>query len=378
MSNADTDPTGLSPRLDALLAQLPDRAFATKLRKVYLAAAQAIHRLSDIDLVKYETSSTEGAPDLSLWEEMAPVIRDTVVDVNALLMVIREQFPSLAKGPPTSGQIGEAEAALQTVSQTLALEVSKLGERMRSPSVVSDRWNLLADLQAFRTKFREEIGGLVHSTASAFADVHKRDVVPFYRLELESSLAVRSTVADLSRVIRARIERIREAEPEDVQWNSQQFEKELDTFGRTPAYRALRAQDKRVVIEARHDLGKLAVLATSPKKDLLALVEPFSEFIAGLTSVNRRDTILQHDREVSAACAVKLEGAQQVFASEPLAAAVLLNEALIAGQALYGRDTELDTFLRKARKTPVTSLQGSGLKESIDRLTGLLAGLQLY
>ncbi|RKH39234.1 hypothetical protein D7V93_40495, partial [Corallococcus llansteffanensis] len=83
-------PASLTPRLEEILQSLPDRAFAARLRAVYLAAAQAILRLSDLDLVKYETPVVDASPDLSLWEEMAPVIRDTVMDVNALLNVIRE------------------------------------------------------------------------------------------------------------------------------------------------------------------------------------------------------------------------------------------------------------------------------------------------
>ena len=74
-------------------------------------------------------------------------------------------------------------------------------------------------------------------------------------------MLVRATAADLRRVVTARLEEVREAEPEDVQWNAQQLEKELDVFGRTPAYATLRAQDKRRVIEFRQQLGELAASA---------------------------------------------------------------------------------------------------------------------
>jgi hypothetical protein len=91
-------PAPLAPTLEAILTKIPDRAFAGRLRKVYASCANAIDRLSSVDLVKYETSVAEGSPDLSLWEEMAPVIRDTVMDVNAVLAVIRESFPSHTPG----------------------------------------------------------------------------------------------------------------------------------------------------------------------------------------------------------------------------------------------------------------------------------------
>ncbi|MGZ3457161.1 MAG: hypothetical protein ACXU86_01525, partial [Archangium sp.] len=95
---SDTPSLALTPKLEELLQSLSDRSFAERLRKVYGAAGQAIARLSDLDLLKYETAHVDGSPDLSLWEEMAPVIRDTVVDVNALLNVIREQFATRPAG----------------------------------------------------------------------------------------------------------------------------------------------------------------------------------------------------------------------------------------------------------------------------------------
>src|SRR5262245_31477773 len=129
---------------------------------------------------------------------------------------------------------------------------------MRSPTVVSDRWNLIGELQTFRHAFRDQIGNLVHATASVFSpEVRKEEVVPFWAEDLEAALALRSTVADLKRIVRARRDKVRDAEDEDVQWNCQQLEKELDSFGKTPAYKALHAHDKRVLIELRTELTRM-------------------------------------------------------------------------------------------------------------------------
>lgn len=390
--SADPLQTGLSPKLDEILSQIPDRAYAGKLRKVYLAASNAISRLSDLDLVKYENASVETSADLSFWEEMAPVIRDTVVDVNGLLLVIREQFPAHPPGglgatlhravEEAGGQVDvrraqEAEAALQEAAQQLAHQVTHLGEQMRSPSVVSDRWNLLANLEEFRTRFREQIGSMVYATAAAFGEVHRKDVVPFYKQEVTTAVVLRSTLADLNRIVGSRLERVREAEPEDVQWNAQQMEKELDTFGRTPAYRALRAPDKRQVIEFRQKLADLALRPSAPKKDLLALVEPFAGLIQRLATAEASELLRTHDIEVCASCGVKLERAQQLLATDPAGAAALLAEAGAEAKALYGRESELDAFLRAVRKKPLGSLSGPELAESLDRFIGLIAAVPM-
>lgn len=386
----------LSERLTQVLDAIPDRAFAGRLRKVYLAAASAVARLGDMDLVKYETTSIEGAPDLSLWEEMAPVIRDTVMDVNALLTVIREHFPAHTPGgladtlksaieeagpfpPGTLNQrrASEAESALQAVGQQLAQQITQLGERMRSPSVVSDRWNLLTDLQMFRTRFREMIGDLVYLSASAFGELHRRDVVPGFEEELRAAVLVRAAVSDLNRVVGARLNAVEEATPEDVLWHAQHIERDLDAFGRTQAYRSLRAQDKRAIIEFRHELGKLTVRPAVAKAELLSSFGPFAQFVSSLQRVNNRDLLIAHDREVWAACGVKTEQAEQELRRDPGIAHAIFLEAVHEAQALYGRDLALDVFLRKAKKGLLDELEGDDFRAELDKFRELIASLPM-
>lgn len=370
-----------------MLDSIQDRAFAARLRKVYLAAAAAIARLSDMDLVKYETDTVEDSPDLALWEEMAPVIRDTVMDVNSLLAVIREQFPPTIQGGladvveravnETGGRTRteDATSALHAAMHQLAQEVTELGESMRKPETVSDRWNLLSEVQRFRTRFRQDMGNLVFQSAQVFSDVHPREVVPGYQEEIASAVTIRATVSDLLRVIQARADKVREAESEDSQWHAQQLEKELDLFGKTPAYRALRAQDKRAIVERRGKLGLLAGRANAAKPELEAQLQPVVELVNQLMAVNNRQNLQQHDREVLAACGVKLEQVQQQLGSSPEEAGRTLSEAVLSAQELYGRDPQLDAFLRRARKTPIATLAGAELVESVEAFRSLLASI---
>jgi hypothetical protein len=374
-------PALLAPRLEQILQSLQDQAFAGRLRKVYGAAAQAIARLSDMDLVKYETETTESGADLSLWEEMAPVIRDTVVDVNALLNVIREQFPAQPQGGYEAGPLRqkarEVSAALQEGMTQMAQQITQLGEAMRNPAVVSDRWMLLAEVQRFRSTFREHIGNLVFATGSTFADVARKEVVPGYEADVKAAMTVRAIVADLGRILAARLAKVRDARPEEVQGNAQQLQNELDAFGRTAAYRGLRAQDKRHIIELRGKVGPLAAMSTPPKEELLEVVEQLDALVRSLASVSQRQALVTNDREVWAACGVRLERAMGVVDSDPTSAARLLAEAAAFGQSLYGREANLDAFLRKARKTPLATLAGQELRATLEQLQGLLARLEL-
>ncbi len=384
----------LPSRLDELLTALPERAFASRLRHVYAAAAQAIARLSDMDLVQYETQTVEGSADLSLWEEMAPVIRDTVMDVNALLNAVREQFPQQPRGgiadivrtateeagplPPSSPLARRAQRAvdvLHTAMGQIAQGITQLGEAMRSPGVVSDRWNLLAEVQRFRAQFREQMGALVYESVSELADVTRREVVPGHEAEVKSAIVVRAIVSDLGRIVGARLQKIREAEPEDVQWNAQQLQNELDAFGRTQAYRSLRAQDKRRIIEVRSQVGRLAIQPAPSKTELMQVASELDTFVGDLAAVNRRQILIEHDREVWAACGVRLERAAGLLTSDPAGAARSLAEAASSAQSLYGRDPALDVFLRRARKAPLGSLRGAELRGTVESLQELLAQL---
>ncbi|WIG96880.1 hypothetical protein [Myxococcus sp. SDU36] len=371
---AENPQASLSARLEEILQSHPDPAFAGRLRKVYVATAHAISRLSDLDLVRYEAPVVDSSPDLSLWEEMAPVIRDTVMDVNGLLNVIREEFPVQSPGGASpQAPVGILQEAMSQIAQG----ITQLGEAMRNPSVVSDRWTLLAEIQRVRARFREQMSNLVFESASLLGEVTRAQVVPGYAAEVKAAVTVRAITADLGRILAARLKKVRDAEAQDVQWNAQQLQTELDAFGRTAAYRNLRAQDKRHVVEMRAEVGRLSILPNPSRAELVTVVEALDTFVQGLSAVNQRQLLIIHDREVWASCGVRLERAMSLVGSDPAGAARALAEAAGSGQSLYGRATELDAFLRKARKLQVGQLPPDELRSTIVTFQGLLAGLDV-
>lgn len=358
----------LPARLGALLALEEDSAFAARLRAVHEAAARAIGKLGELDLIKYEDSPIEGSADLSLWEEVAPIVGGTMADVHALITEIAAQFPEgeLVVDPRQN----QVDQVLQIAARELRAEVGQFGMRVRDPSVVGDRWNLIAELQAFRFQFRNRIGSMVYESASALGECKRREVEPGYEEALGSTLVVRSTTADLRRLMRARIHKVSEAAPEQVVPNAQQTEKELNVFGRTAAWRALRAQDKKEIIEFRQKLQALIARPDVTKIDVLEILEPFVEFVDGFSAVNNREILVDHDQEVQASVGVILERAMNAMNYEEKLAA--FNEAVGMGQSLYGRSAEFDSFLRKLRKTPLTE---QTLPAEVEHFLVLLAAL---
>jgi hypothetical protein len=171
--------------------------------------------------------------------------------------------------------------------------------------------------------------------------------------------------------MRARLATVAEAEPEDVIWNVQQLRKEIDSFGRTPAWKAVRAQDKRAILEFRTRITALEHEGVR-KVELVEVLEPFVEFVDGFEAINRREVLLQHDREISARVGVLLESATAI--ADPDQALKAFEEALEGAQPLSGRSAELDTFLRRMKKDLPFA---DGLQQALEQFLQLIAGLAL-
>ncbi|MGO8970538.1 MAG: hypothetical protein ACLQDQ_13325 [Myxococcaceae bacterium] len=386
-----SQPPSLPPKLEGALLQVPDQAFAAKLRTLFRAAAQTLHRLSDVDLVRYEAPESEGSWDLALWEELAPVIAETVKGVNALVTAVRGELEPKAHGTDLASLLDatveevsvDADAArtadvqrtLRRESDELAALVAKLGERVRTPAVVSDRWNLLAEVQSFRSRFRSQVGDLVFDVASRYADLPREALVPGHAEELEAALAVRSALANLRRTVEGRCKALRGAKFEDVQWHASQLGTELDAFGRSPAYQSLRAQDKRFLIEARARLRGMKTDIPGAGDLILAFAGEFANWLRGLSAVSQRAMLLEHDHAAWAAAAVRLEQADEWLGADPRRAARELAEAAVLARQLHGRDPQLDDFLGSRSGEALAQLAPQEARAALEEFRRVLAGL---
>ena len=378
----------LPPALESALSTVPESQ-APRLRQVCQGAASALARLTDLDLLQYESPVTTSSLDLSTWEEMAPVVAATLRDVNAFIDLVRAHVGSqpAVRGNGLASLVEDAvlddaaRAQLERVLEEAALQlfeqVQALGSKVRDPGVVADRWNLLAEVQASRTRFREHIGTLVFDLVAPFADVERSEVVPGHAEEVAGAVSVRAAVADLRRVLEARAQKLKEAAAEDVQWHAQHLESEMDAFGRTAPYRSLRAQDKRRLIEYRHEVRAMAGTPLPAKADVMEHCQRVLELVRALAVVNQRALLRRHDHEVWARSGVKLEQAEALLVLDRRAAAVALAEAAEIAAGLYGRSETLDEFLRRARKQSLALIPPEDVGPVVEELRALLAALPL-
>jgi hypothetical protein len=361
----------LPPKLEELFASNVDEDFAARTRMVCVAAARTISQLGELDLVQYEEPDVDGSADLSMWESVAPVIGSTISEVNTLVAQMEASFPP-GELLVDAAQL-EAERLVQAGVTQLKGDVMQFGMRVRDPSVVGDRWNLLTELQTFRFRFRDRIGKMVWELASTFGECKRREVEPGYEAALASLLLIRSMTADLRRLMRVRIHKAGEAPPTEMLVQAQQMERELNAFGRTAAWRALRAQDKKRILEFRGKLRQLIASGAPSKIELLALLEPFVAFVDGFAGISQREILLQHDQERLASVGLALERSMSVESFDDRLAAY--KEALEAGQNLYGRAADFDSFLRNQKKAMPTP---ENIAEQLEQFLVQIASLSQY
>lgn len=381
-----------------VLRHVPEAEFRRRLEQVLRAATRAIVKLRDINLtrVEYLAASNEGT-DLVVWEEVAPTVAASISEVNGLLRAIAEQLPAAASSTeeddldlafgPSTGHVEEApavattteektreaEKAIQGIAASLRAEVARFGQRVRNPTVVADRWNLLMDLQEFRGRCRAGIGELVFAACSAFSSISRAEVVPEYARDLEEALAVRHAVTTLARAVGPLNMRVQAAAAELQRAPVLAIQRELDHFRASSGYATMRAGDKRFVIAFARTVAEISA-QKSYGKAAQQHVEGFAKFLDSLAVINRREILMNHDREAFAYCGMLLEQAGQLLGREgPARARERLAEALAVAVRLFGRDRFLDDHLVTRLRWPLELLAAESIGPAIEELRRCLA-----
>ena len=78
----------------AVVAERFEDGLRLRVAKLFQAAKDATRQLAEVDLVRFEVDAEEGSHSLAVWEEVAPVMAQTVESVNRLIAVANEVFQS--------------------------------------------------------------------------------------------------------------------------------------------------------------------------------------------------------------------------------------------------------------------------------------------
>jgi hypothetical protein len=358
-------------------------------------AKDATRQLAEVDLVRFEADAEEDSHSLAVWEEVAPVMAQTVESVNRLIAVAEEVFPGkpqtdededldAAFSPGNRGKAREVRVVesdeegiarvVAAVCSGLKRDVARLGERLKNPTVVADPWNLVADLLEFRGRLRAGIGEMIFEIASRVEELNRGDVVPGYAEDLQQALLVRQATTNLAFLFRGHAKRIAQAGPDKLISALQDALRDVHAFSRTRALQGLRTHDKHIFLDARAQLHQLARQKPPEARAIRRAVENLARFLDSLSLISRRENLRVHDREKLASAQSALDAARGRVAQPPRARIALL-EALRAAASLYGRDAQLDAYLRAQRHFPVDWIADPELPAELDRLGAVLGGV---
>jgi hypothetical protein len=359
------------------------------------AASEAILQLTDLDLVRHE-GDEQGSHALAVWEELAPVMGETVNSVNTMLAVAQEAFPAPAEsddlgdlddafGPSAGAAAREPQKTLTTEEELASLvaavgsglrrDVARLGERLRNPTVVADQWNLVSDLLEFRGRLRAGIGELIFQIATSVDEATRPEVIPGYAAELLAGVLLRHAATNLAFLFRGHARRIGAASDERIGAALAEALKDLHAFSRTQALPSLRTSDKRIFLETRARLFQLLQQKPFDSREIKQATENLARFLDSLSVISRREALRLHDREHLAAAGRSLEQALAAR-SDPRKSRTLLAAAVESAAALYGRDAQLDAYLRGQRHFPVRWLADPEVEGELERVGALLGGIE--
>jgi hypothetical protein len=370
----------LPAQLIALLDGIIDRELAMRLTEVMAASGRCIERLAGINLVALEPKEwTEGSADLTLWEKMAPAVADTVVAVNELCAVIDASFPPGRSRASLFGEDGsdqradyEAAAVFRTISPMIQKEVSEVGALVRRPELLSSPWALLGELQRLRSQIRAHVSDGVYLSAAALGAVGREEVVPGFSQEVLRALSFRGTASALRKTARQRLEGATSGAK-----LAKSLEEDFEAFTAMPAWRHVKIETKRSMLELRARLTSMAADQSTEVDFVRTTVEPMLGVLEATSFELSRSLLIAHDRQARNLALRRAEQAELHLALGTGAAGWALEAAFDAANALRGCNDHVDQIMRDAGKLVVGELPEAELMPLAAEFAAALSRLDL-
>lgn len=365
--------------IDKIAAAIPDVESRAVMTRALRAEAAAYEALEDIRLEPYEEPDYE-PQDLIMWEELAQPVRATLIALaelkEALLPLAPEEsqpqsddidiaFDLIDPSPaeqvrdtmkeevdqlvrttlvpaPDESPEKSMRAAVRPLSDLMVYETIRFGGRLRNPTIIADRWNLLADMQEFKGKFRKLLAALRLALVHPYTTAEERAALADYRTELDAALQLRQALAYLLRDVLGLVEASAHCSEEERAFIVQELFVRLIRFSRSPAFQLVRAPDKRLMIEFRHDLATKLGVDRLSAREVSDVLEGFLRYLEALGAISRREVLVNHDRLLVHELKRDLN---VVDISGHADAIALLAQIRARATALLGRDPVIDDFL---------------------------------
>lgn len=374
MANVNSLITFLGPKAYGLVANLPDPDLKDRFMTALNACAEGLVVVDSLDLSPFELSDPETA-NVSTWEALAPHVAKILVQVRAtgdrLVALFPEgtndfaddevsasdleaAFDLMANAGGTddlagalgrrdrgldmvvqtssTARLGQVGDGIRTLVQVLHQDIVLLGQKLRTPQIVGDRWFLLGELHQFLHQCAQCLEAIVATVLGALSDEHLDEVLPRYTNATGRAVKLRSATTRLGYQAEELNQAIARAAPEDLPILTAALEESLNAYSQQPTYKYLRPLDKRPIIGFRVYLSTWHKRRQTPEQVRLE-VEGFSKFLALMGDLNWREQLAAHDAQ-------QLSNARTVLESE-----MDLELALPYLRKVYGRSPAIDQAL---------------------------------
>ena len=361
----------LGPQAAQVVERIPDPELRQKVFEALALCAEGLEVVDALDLSPHETAPSD-TRDLSVWNALAPSVRNLLVTVGRVSAALRELFELPAGGdtsnidgleaglqelttgappPPIKDQReGEVDGIVKrtTDQQAAVISVFQLasmlqfdfrafGERLRNPAVVTDRWVLLGELQELQSKCTQCLEAIVATVVQPFTDRSLEAIWPRYADATARAILLRTTVVDLAHDVHRLFEKAQRTEGETALSVRHALAVRLVEFADHDAYRYLRPADKAALSKFRIALDAFDE-TISDVTAFRHVVDDLATFLEVMRSINRRDRLLQHDLQA-------LQTVEMLIESE-----VDDDELLVEVCTVMGRDRDLDAMIRALRR----------------------------
>jgi hypothetical protein len=280
----------LPPLLAEACGLTPTGEDRETLLEICARGASVMAVLDDLDLSPYEADD-EGEEAYQVWEQLAPVVGETMAAVHAMLEVIDTKLTQDPHPAPTPTD--QAHSVLRTAAEAIKIDMREFRDGMRDPEHMANRWGVLHYLFAFRGRTRHKVGEMLFGAIGCLVRVSRSDVVPFYDDDIKRAVSLRQGLNRLLedvRIIMKRIEAGPADDPTDGPSDGEHLLARLALFRESEHYVRVRVVDHRPIVHA------LKALRTTDQAALRSAAMAFAEHLEGM-DINRRAILQLHDRD---------------------------------------------------------------------------------
>ena len=377
----------LLPRVLHLLGRIHDEDERDQLEQFFHQAALTIEELGLLDIDAM-------AARMALPEQQSFVlgtIRSLLDRIESLVFFVKAVFPVdepnddidiqfalddtdeyLSKEPEGTAERG-INQSLNAFAWSIGNEVRTLGQNLPSSVQPAMVVPFMTRVDQFRGRVRSGLGEMFFAAVQAHAVVRREDVVPFYKEDLEISLALRRAIT----LFRTRLgvkkkqlfERMARGDQVGLRHSINGLIQLLLAFMETEEFRNLQGLDRNSCWSIRGKLEALLSAPHLPQRLVETNVDGLSKFVDSLNLVNQRELLVAHDRETIRSTYRQLDLIEEAVGNDDLARAQqCLKGAVGSVSTLFGRDPSFDGLLKLLHHVQVGAL---GI-DDILALTGLI------